>query len=126
MDSIYIKLEHLRIDQCRLYYQCPIDTTLHKATVFSKHYEYFYMHAYLSEIDEDAMKPLGSFRGFGTRSTGFPYFEVVHDIYLFDDDCIYADNRDRLYCRGIPELPSNLEPVEGMTYMEYPVFVSTK
>lgn len=120
-DYIYIKLEHMRYNQKRVYYQYPIDTTLQKAVVFSEHYDYFYKDAHSVE-----MKPLGSFRGITTTSSGYSYFEGLQDIYLFDEDCIYSDNRDRLYCRGIPELPSNLEVVEGMTYLDYLVFTSTK
>ena len=131
MDFVYIKLEHICFFGKSVYYQLPIETQLHRATVFSEHYEYFYDDnvPYSKDSDDSVlpistsgMRSLGSFRGMGVHSSGYPYYTVDSDIFLFDNDRIHQDNRYQLYCRGIPESPENLEPTDAITYLGYPVF----
>ena len=121
MEFVYIPIYNLRHNGKLLYYQYPVDTTIHPATVFSDRYEYFY-----KAIDDENMKPLGSFRGFGKQSSGQPYYDVEYDVYVFDEDFVYSSHIQQLYCRGIPESPVGLELVDTITYLEYPVYVSTR
>jgi len=135
MEFVYIKIDNIKYCGKSVYYQRPIETRLHKAVVFGEHYDYFYDYEPHSceeskdpeqPVSESYMKPLGSFRGIGTQSSGYPFYTVDHDVYIFDEDSIHEYNRDRLYCRGIPESPVNLDYVVELTYLDYSVFVSKR
>jgi hypothetical protein len=122
MDFVYIKLENIKYAGKRVYYQSPIDTSIHKANVFSQHYEYFY-----KEDHDIEYRSLGGFRDFGnSRSCSHAYYDFDYIIYFFDGGSVEETKREYIYCRGIPEDCVHLELVKNMTYLEYPVFVSTR
>ena len=121
MDFIYIKLEHVKYGGKRVYYQYPIDTNIHKANVFNQHYDYFY-----KEDHETEYRSLGGFRNCGMSCSGSCYYDYDYPVYEFDHGTVDENKRVYIYCRGIPEDCIHLEPIEHMTYLDYPVFVSTR
>ena len=120
-DFVYIKLEDMKYAGKRVYYQFPIETTIHKATTFNQHYEYFY-----KDNQDTEYRPLGGFCGFGKSCNGSYYYDTDYLIYMFDNNSVDEKYRQYIYCRGIPEDSVHLELIENMTYLDYPVFVSTQ
>lgn len=120
-EFVYIKLENIKYAGKRLYYQSPIDTNIHKANVFSEHYEYFY-----KEDCDTEYRSFGGFCGFGNTCNGSYYYDTDYLIYIFDDGSVDERKKQFIYCRGIPEDCLHFEEVEHMKYLEYPVFVSTQ
>ena len=117
-DCVYHKIANIKHNGYDLYYQEPIDTNMRKATIMNAKYNYFYKSPY-----NDNIKTLGQFTQQSKRSSNARYNDYDYDVFEFTEyDYIACSEKENLYCMGIPESGKNMVRVEGMFYLEFPIY----
>lgn len=115
---VYHKIANIKHNGSDLYYQEPINTTMQKATKMTAKYNYFYKSPY-----NDIVQTLGQFTQQSKRSSNARYNDYDYDVFEFTEyEYIACSDKENLYCMGIPESGENMVRVEGMFYLEFPIY----
>ena len=117
--SIYLKIDNMSYEGKEIFYKKPINTELHVATEFSKHYEYFYKEI---ETDENP-KYLGKFVEKRMYRSSCHFDEYDHPILAFENENIFDNKTKFIYCKGIPDLGKNImHVIDNMAYENFSVY----
>ena len=119
MEITYIKIDNIIYKEFELFYKKEINNIMTKATIFNDNYKYFYKVS-------DLVKPLGKFKNMSKKSSESRYYDFDIDIYQFENDYVYFNNKDNIYSIEIPIYYENMVLIEDMFYLEYPVYYKNK
>ena len=122
--SIYIKIDDLKYNDSDIYYKQLINIQMHQATIFNNNYLYFYKKS--NNID---FILLGKFKGSSKVSSGSRYHDIDFDVFEFENDKIFTNKINNIYCKGIPdtELDANMKPLpNNFTYIDKHIYYYDK
>jgi hypothetical protein len=117
LNFIFVKIDNITHNDCEVYYKKPININFHEATVFNDNYYYYY---YLSSYEPDRedyttlYRPLGKFEQMSKVN--------LDNVYVFEKDKIFCNEKHFIYCRGIPDSPENMVLIEDKLYQDYPMY----
>jgi len=120
MTFAYYKIDNITKNGSELYYKKPVDIVIHKASVMDSKHFYYYKSPYVKEY-----RPLGQFNRLNKRSSNCLYNDYDYDVYEFTEDYISCEEKENIYCIGIPEKGENMVKMEGMFYQEYEIYIIT-
>ena len=118
MDFVYYRIKDIKYKGYNIYYKKPIDVNIQPAREFNDKYIYYYK----SLWSDAKMELLGSFKGYGKRSSTNRNEDYDYDVLEFENDCV-SWATERIYCTGISESDrKNMIEVEDMLYQEFSVY----
>lgn len=120
---VFIKIKGMTYMEYELYYKKPVDDVqLKKATVFNNKHIYWLM------TDNGRQSRLGNFKRLATYHSGRREDDYDYDMYEFTEGDVLAENSKYIYCVHKSETEptkKNMQPVEHMKYLSYPVYYPT-
>ena len=126
LNFVFVKIDNITHNNCKVYYKKPINTNFHKATVFNDNYNYYYYYNNISlsedEDDLDLCRPIGKFQRMSKVNLGFPNRDIDYDVYVFEKDKIISNKKNLIYCCGIPDSDENMVLIEDTFYQDYPMY----
>jgi hypothetical protein len=118
MDFVYYRIKDIKYKGYNIYYKKPINILVHQAKEFNDKYIYYYKSLWA----DSKMELLGTFKGYGKRSSTNRNEDYDYDVLEFDNDCV-SWATERIYCTGISEKDrKNMIEVEDMLYQEFSVY----
>jgi hypothetical protein len=118
--SIYVKIENLKYNYSDIYYKQLINIDMHQATIFNNNYLYYYKES--TNID---FKLLGKFICYSKVSSGSRYHDVDFDVFEFENDTIFTNKINNIYCKGIPHTELDTKMIKlshQLTYNDRPIY----
>jgi len=123
MEISYFIIPNLTYKGKEIYYNKPTDTSFKKATEFNENYIYYY-------VSKGEKKLLGKFKGMSKINLGCPYADTDYDVFVFEEDKIFYDKKDFIYCEFIKNERENMFLVKDITYeinnLKYSVYCKNK
>jgi hypothetical protein len=108
MEIYYIKIPNLSYKGKEIYYSEQMNTTLKKATEFNENYIYYY-------VINGISKRIGKFKCMSKVNLGCPYSDTDYEVFVFEEDKIFYDKKDFIYCEFIKNERENMSLVKDIT-----------
>jgi hypothetical protein len=109
MEISYIKIPNLTYKGKEIYYSEHMSTTLKKASEFNENYIYYYV---INGVD----KKLGKFKCMSKVNLGCPYADTDYDVFVFEEEKIFYDKKNFIYCELITNERKNITIIQDMVY----------
>ena len=117
MNYTFLPIHNLKYKGYDVFYKKLLDDKLMKAFEFNNKYNYFY-------IILENKKNLGKFIGRSKVNLGCPYNDIDYDILQFENDFVYLDKSENIYCLLlVEEIMNNMISLDNnYTFEDLPLF----